>query len=66
MEYLKLIPKYVKALKSAQYQAAIAYYQKNAKKNLEKVRPLDLGDEEEEPKEEETKQTSKKLEYEIP
>ncbi len=67
MEYLKLVPRYVKALKSAQYQAAIAFYQKNAKKNLEKVKPLDLGDEEDdESKEEEAKQTSKKLEYEIP
>jgi hypothetical protein len=67
MEYLQLVPKYVKALKTAQYQAAIAFYKQNAKKNLDKVKPLDLGDEEEEPKEEEKKPPNKKEEpYEIP
>jgi len=67
MEYLMLVPKYVKALKTAQYQAAIAFYKQNAKKNLDKVKPLDLGDEEaEEPKEEEKKSTKKEEPYEIP
>ncbi len=65
MEYLQMLPRYVKALKSAQYQAAIAFYKQNGKKNLEKVKPLDLGDEEDEPKEDD-KKASQKQEYEIP
>lgn len=47
MQYLKLVPQYVTALKTAQYRAALAYYKMNAKKNLEKIKPLDLGEEEE-------------------
>lgn len=69
MEYLMLVPKYVKALKTAQYQAAIAFYKQNAKKNLDKVKPLDLGEEEEEPKEEEQPKKSSgsgKADYDIP
>lgn len=74
MEYLALIPSYVKALKTAQYQAAIAYYKQNSKKNLEKIKPLDLDDEEEEGEMSKEKKTSsnsgvkekEKFDYEIP